>query len=208
MSMGRYLALVRHGQSQYNADNRFTGWRDPALTARGLAEASAVAVRLRNIGLPIDWIFCSALIRTRETAERVAYDLGRPNLPITSDAALDERDYGELTGLNKDQACAHWGESQVQRWRRSYDEAPPGGESLRDTAARVLPFYLQRILPAVMRNDASLIVAHGNSLRALVMVLDQLSPEAIISTEIATGELLVYELQPDTTVLNKRRFTS
>jgi 2,3-bisphosphoglycerate-dependent phosphoglycerate mutase len=204
--MGRQLALVRHGQSEYNAANRFTGWRDPPLTDQGVREMLDVATGLRDMPLSIDTIFCSALRRARHSAELVARELGLPDTIIIADAALNERDYGVLTGLDKDAARARWSEAQIQHWRRSYQDGPPDGESLRDTAARVLPFYLQRILPAVMRGQTTLVVAHGNSLRALAMALDGLSPEAIAQVEIATGELLVYELRPDTTVLNKQRF--
>ncbi len=201
--MSRYLVLVRHGQSEYNASNRFTGWRDPPLTEKGIQEAHDVAVQLRSLDLRFDAAFSSALDRARRTTDIILADLDAGQLPVTADAALNERDYGELAGLNKAEAGERWGEAQIQQWRRSYQEAPPGGESLRDTMARALPFYLRCILPTVMRGQHALVVAHGNSLRALVMALDGLSFKDITRVEIATGEVLVYELNSDTTVLRK-----
>lgn len=202
--MGRHLVLVRHGQSEYNAANRFTGWHDPALTEQGIREAHDVAQHVRSLQLQFGSAFSSALERARRTADIILGDLGSSDVPVIADAALNERDYGELAGLDKDQARERWGEAQIHQWRRSYQYAPPGGESLRDTAARTLPFYIQQILPAVMREQSVLVVAHGNSLRALVMALDGLSTEAITRIEIATGEVLAYELDADTTVLLKR----
>lgn len=202
--MGRYLTLVRHGQSEYNASNRFTGWLDPELTDQGVHEAHAVAEQLRSAGLTFDIAFSSALHRARRTARIILDDLSLKAMPVKMDFALDERNYGEMTGLDKDEARKRWGADQVQHWRRSYADAPPDGESLRDTVARVLPFYIQHILPAVMRGQAALVVAHGNSLRALVMALDRLSTQAVTQLEIATGEVLVYELAADTTIVSKR----
>lgn len=205
--MARYLALARHGQSEYNAQNRFTGWHDSPLTDRGVQEALEIARRIRGAGLSVDVAFSSTLARARRTAEIVLTDLGQPDVPVVADMALNERDYGELSGLDKDQARERWGDAQIHRWRRGYSDVPPGGESLRDTAARALRFYIQHILPAVMREETALVVAHGNSLRALVMALDGLSPETIERVEIATGELLVYELESDTTVLSRSQVT-
>lgn len=206
--MGRYLTLVRHGQSTYNASNRFTGWFDPELTDRGLHEAKAVSDQMRRVGLTFDVAFSSALGRARHTARIILGELGSGALPLTADSALNERDYGEMAGLDKDEARRRWGAAQVQHWRRSYLDGPPGGESLRDTAARVLPYYIQRILPAVMHEQRVLVVAHGNSLRALVMALDGLSPQAVTQLEIATGEVFVYELAADTTVTHRRSFAT
>jgi 2,3-bisphosphoglycerate-dependent phosphoglycerate mutase len=203
--MERYLVLVRHGQSTYNAENRFTGWHDPALTEAGIAQAHAVAHSLGSLGFGFCRAFSSVLERAKRSAEIILADLGASDVPVTADAALNERNYGQLTGLDKDQSRARWGASDIQRWRRSYQDAPPGGESLRDTAARVLAFYVQEILPTVMRYEPALVVAHGNSLRALVMVLDCLSAEMVLELEIATGEVLVYELNPDTTVFRRTR---
>jgi 2,3-bisphosphoglycerate-dependent phosphoglycerate mutase len=196
--MRRHLLLVRHGQSSYNAINRFTGWLDPELTELGEHEAHVVADKLRASELVFSIVFSSALLRAQRTAEIILDDLGAMNVPVVADSALNERDYGQLAGLDKDEARNRWGDAQIHQWRRSYLDGPPGGESLRDTTARVLPFYLQSILPVVMRGANALVVAHGNSLRALMMVLDRLSPEAITTIEIQTGEVLSYQLAIDT----------
>jgi 2,3-bisphosphoglycerate-dependent phosphoglycerate mutase len=201
--MDRLLVLVRHGQSDWNLKNLFTGWKDPDLTELGVREARAAGQRLKAKGLSFDVAFTSALSRAQRTLTLMLEELGQTGLPTTRDQALNERDYGDLSGLNKDDARARWGEEQVHVWRRSYDVPPPGGESLKDTAARVLPYYIQNILPAVMRGERTLVAAHGNSLRALVMVLDRLTPETIPTMELATGEPLVYRLKADTTVETK-----
>jgi 2,3-bisphosphoglycerate-dependent phosphoglycerate mutase len=197
--MSKALVLVRHGQSEFNARNLFTGWADPPLTEIGVQEANAVSDRLEGLGMRFDAAFSSALRRSRQTTEIILDRLGGPEGYI-EDAALNERDYGDLTGLNKTEAASRWGGQQVRRWRRSYAEAPPKGESLRDTAARALSFYLRQILPCVMRDETTLVVAHGNSLRALIMTLDDLTPEAISNVELATGEVRLYHLAADTTV--------
>ena len=184
--------------------NVFTGWTDIGLTDRGIEEAHAVARSLELEGLKFRTAFSSALDRAKTTASVILSDLGQTGIQITSDPALNERDYGELTGMNKDEARARWGESKVRKWRRSYEFGPPGGESLKDTAARVLPFYIRRILPEVIRASPVLVVAHGNSLRALVMALDGLTANDIAEVEIATGDLLIYDLAPDTSVESKR----
>ena len=199
----RLLVLVRHGQSEWNLKNLFTGWKDPDLTELGVEEAKAAGRRLKARGLSFDLAFTSALSRAQRTLTLMLDELGQPGLSTTRDQALNERDYGDLSGLNKDDARARWGEEQVHVWRRSYDVPPPGGESLKDTAARVLPYYIQEILPRVMRGERTLVAAHGNSLRALVMVLDRLTPETIPTMELATGEPLVYRLKADTTVETK-----
>jgi 2,3-bisphosphoglycerate-dependent phosphoglycerate mutase len=196
----RLLVLVRHGQSDWNLKNLFTGWRDVGLTEKGIAEARAAGKRLKAQGLHFDVAFTSALVRAQRTLDLVLEEMGETNIAVFKDRALNERDYGDLTGLNKDDARKKWGEEQVHIWRRSYDVAPPGGESLKDTAARVLPYYIQDILPPVLRGDNVIVVAHGNSLRALVMVLERLSPEKIVGREIATGVPLVYRLNADSTV--------
>jgi 2,3-bisphosphoglycerate-dependent phosphoglycerate mutase len=196
------LVLVRHGQSEFNARNLFTGWADPPLTPRGESEAAAVAERLAARGVRIEAAFCSALQRAQRSVELILQRIGE-GADATADPALNERDYGDLTGLDKTQAAERWGAGQVRRWRRSYADAPPGGESLRDTAARVLPFYIGDILPAVMQGRTTLVVAHGNSLRALVMALDRLRPDEITEVELATGEIRLYALAEDTTVLQR-----
>jgi 2,3-bisphosphoglycerate-dependent phosphoglycerate mutase len=197
------LVLLRHGQSDWNLKNLFTGWKDPDLSETGVAEAHEAGRRLKARGLAFDTCFTSALSRAQRTLDLALGELGQTGLPIARDAALNERDYGDLSGLNKDDARKRWGEEQVHVWRRSYDIAPPGGESLKDTVARVLPYYCQHILPAVLRGQRVIVAAHGNSLRALVMVLDGLTPQTIPSMELATGVPLVYRLKADSTVASK-----
>jgi 2,3-bisphosphoglycerate-dependent phosphoglycerate mutase len=200
----RLLVLVRHGQSEWNLKNLFTGWRDVDLTDKGVAEAQAAGRQLKALGLRFDVAYTSALVRAQHTMDLMLEELGQRSLPVIRDQALNERDYGDLSGLNKDDARKRWGEEQVHIWRRSYDVAPPGGESLKDTAARVLPYYIQDILPRVLRGERVLVSAHGNSLRALVMVLDHLSPQEIVKHEIATGVPLIYRLNPDSTVAERK----
>jgi 2,3-bisphosphoglycerate-dependent phosphoglycerate mutase len=197
------LVLLRHGQSDWNLKNLFTGWKDPDLTEAGVEEAKAAGRRLKARGLAFDIAFTSALTRAQHTLDLTLAELGQTGLPTTRDQALNERDYGDLSGLNKDEARTRWGEEQVHVWRRSYDVPPPGGESLKDTVARALPYYCQHILPAVLRGERTLVAAHGNSLRALVMVLDRLTPATIPAMELATGVPLVYRLNADSTVAEK-----
>jgi 2,3-bisphosphoglycerate-dependent phosphoglycerate mutase len=199
----RLLVLVRHGESEWNLKNLFTGWKDVDLTANGIAEARAAGRKLKAQGVRFDVAFTSALIRAQRSLDLILEEMGQRNIPTFKDQALNERDYGDLSGLNKDDARAKWGAEQVHLWRRSYDVAPPGGESLKDTAARVLPYYIQEILPRVMRGERVLISAHGNSLRALVMVLDRLSPAEIVKREIGTGVPLIYRLNADSTVASR-----
>ncbi len=200
----RLLVLVRHGQSEWNLQNLFTGWRDVGLTDKGVTEARSAGRQLKALGLRFDIAFTSALTRAQRTLDLMLEELGQRGLPVLRDQALNERDYGDLSGLNKDDARRKWGEEQVHIWRRSYDVAPPGGESLKDTAARVLPYYLQEMLPRVLRGERVLVSAHGNSLRALVMVLDRLSPQEIVKRELATGVPLIYRLNPDSTVAERQ----
>lgn len=200
----RLLVLTRHGQSDWNLKNLFTGWKDPDLTEQGVSEAKAAGQRLKALGLTFDRGFTSDLTRAQNTLKLILGELGQDDLPVARDQALNERDYGDLSGLNKDDARAKWGEDQVHLWRRSYDVPPPGGESLKDTVARVLPYYNQEILPAVLRGERTIVAAHGNSLRALVMVLDRLTPATIPSMELATGVPLVYRLKADSTVETKQ----
>jgi 2,3-bisphosphoglycerate-dependent phosphoglycerate mutase len=199
----RLLVLVRHGESEWNLKNLFTGWRDVDLTPNGIAEARAAGRKLKAQGVSFTIAFTSALIRAQRSLDLMLEELGQSGSPVFQDKALNERDYGDLSGLNKDEARAKWGAEQVHLWRRSYDVAPPGGESLKDTAARVLPYYIQEILPAALRGNRILVSAHGNSLRALVMVLERLSTTDILKREIGTGVPLIYRLNPDSTVAEK-----
>src|SRR5215211_5672411 len=199
----RLLVLVRHGQSEWNLKNLFTGWKDVDLTEAGVTEARAAGRKLKGQGLSFDVAYTSALKRAQRTLDLMLEEMGQPNIPVVKDQALNERDYGDLAGLNKDDARKKWGEDQVHVWRRSYDVAPPAGESLKDTAARVLPYYIQEILPHVLRGERVLVAAHGNSLRALVMVLDRLSPEQIVKRELGTGVPMIYRLNPDSTVAER-----
>jgi phosphoglycerate mutase, BPG-dependent, family 1 len=196
----RLLVLVRHGQSAWNLTNLFTGWRDVDLTEQGIEEARAAGRKLVTQNIRFDVAFTSNLKRAQRTLDLMLTEMGQTNVPIFKDQALNERDYGDLSGLNKDEARVKWGDEQVHIWRRSYDVAPPGGESLRDTAARVLPYYISEILPRVLRGENVLVTAHGNSLRALVMVLDRLGPDGIIHRELQTGIPIVYRLKEDSTV--------
>src|SRR3990167_7436804 len=199
----RLLVLVRHGQSEWNLKNLFTGWRDVNLTAQGIAEARTAGKKLKAQGIRFDVAFTSALVRAQRTLDLVLEEMEQTNIPVLKDQALNERDYGDLVGLNKDDARKKWGEEQVLKWRRSYDIAPPGGESLKDTLARALPYYVTEILPRVMRGEHVLVSAHGNSLRALVMVLDKHTPETITKLNLDTGVPMIYRLNADSTVASK-----
>ena len=202
--MDRILVLVRHGQSEWNLKNLFTGWRDVGLTEKGIAEAKAAGSKLREQGLDFDIAYTSALKRAQDTLSLMLEELGQSGLETVKDQALNERDYGDLTGLNKDDARQKWGEAQVHVWRRSYDVAPPGGESLKDTLARALPYYMRRIQPDVLSGKTVLVSAHGNSLRALIMAIEGLSPDEILKRELDTGVPIVYELGPDSRPLSVR----
>jgi 2,3-bisphosphoglycerate-dependent phosphoglycerate mutase len=199
----RLLVLVRHGQSDWNLKNLFTGWRDVDLTEKGVAQAREAGRKLKAQGIKFDVAFTSVLKRAQRTLDLMLTELGQTTIQVFKDQALNERDYGDLVGLNKDDARKKWGEEQVHIWRRSYDVAPPGGESLRDTAARVLPYYIREILPRVLRGDRVLVSAHGNSLRALVMVLDKHTPETITKLNLETGIPMIYRLNADSTVASK-----
>ena len=201
--MSGTLVLVRHGQSEWNLKNLFTGWKDPDLTELGIEEAKTGAQALKATGLKFDVAFTSVLIRAQHTLDLILEGIGQTDLEVICDQALNERDYGDLSGLNKDDARKKWGEEQVHIWRRSYDVPPPGGESLKDTGARVWPYYMTEILPRVLRGETVLVAAHGNSLRSLLMVLDRLDREQILSVNLATGVPMVYKLNADSTVASK-----
>jgi 2,3-bisphosphoglycerate-dependent phosphoglycerate mutase len=202
--MKNVLVLVRHGESEWNKLNLFTGWRDPGLSEKGVAEAEAAGRLLKAENFRFDVAFTSELKRAQDTLTIILAALGQGDLTTNKDKALNERDYGDLAGLNKDDARRRWGKEQVHVWRRSYDVAPPGGESLKDTAARVLPYYEAKIWPEVAAGRNVLVAAHGNSLRALVMKLEGLSGEEIIAREIGTGIPLVYHLRNDGRMADRR----
>jgi 2,3-bisphosphoglycerate-dependent phosphoglycerate mutase len=201
--MENVLVLVRHGESEWNKLNLFTGWRDVGLTENGTAEAHRAGKLIKEQGFHFDIAFTSALKRAQLTLEIMLEELGQQGLETIKDQALNERDYGDLSGLNKDDARKRWGDEQVHIWRRSFDIAPPGGESLKDTAARVLPYYEAKILPLVKAGKNVLVAAHGNSLRALIMQLDKLSPEEIVKLNLGTGEPYVYRLNADGSAASK-----
>jgi 2,3-bisphosphoglycerate-dependent phosphoglycerate mutase len=192
--MAGTLILVRHGQSEWNLKNLFTGWKNPDLTEQGIEEAKATGRKLKAAGLVPTVYFTSALRRAQHTLDLILDELGITEVTITRSKALNERDYGDLAGLNKDDAREKWGEEQVLIWRRSYDVPPPGGESLKDTAARTLPYYEDLILPFVKEGETVLVAAHGNSLRSMVMAIEGLTPDEILKRELGTGEPVVYRI--------------
>lgn len=198
------LVLVRHGESEWNRRNLFTGWCNPDLTEKGLIEALVAARMLRTNGISFDIAYTSQLKRAQRTLDIILSELGQTKIPINFDEALNERHYGDLCGLNKDEAKQRWGEDQVRIWRRSYDIPPPGGESLKDTEDRVMPYYRAHILPDLQAGKTVLVVAHGNSLRALIMNLENLTGEEILSRELATGAPIVYRLGDDGTPVDRR----
>ncbi len=195
------LVLIRHGQSQWNLENKFTGWVDIPLTDTGRDEARRGAALTRH--LTFDRAFTSVLQRAEETLQIVLKTIGQTQIPIERDQALNERHYGDLQGLNKAEMAKQFGEKQVHIWRRSYDVAPPNGESLKDTAARTLPYFDRKILPLVKAGETILVPAHGNSLRAIVMELDQMTKEQVTKLNLATGAPILYEIDSNGTVLKK-----
>ena len=199
------LILIRHGQSEWNALNQFTGWKDPDLTATGIQEAHNAGKIISSLEINFDLVFTSALIRAQNTAEIILKEISQP-LPTIKDQALNERNYGDLAGLNKDDARKRWGDEQVHIWRRSYDVPPPGGESLKDTGERVLPFFMKEILPQVCKGKNVLVAAHGNSLRSLIKFLDNISDEDIVKLEIPTGAPIHYVINEDGSVKSKKDF--
>jgi len=198
------LVLLRHGESQWNLENRFTGWVDVPLSPKGEEEARQAGEKLKAVGIRFDLIFTSVLQRAIRTMEITLEVLGQHNLPVEKDQALNERHYGDLQGLNKAETAQKFGEEQVHIWRRSYDIAPPGGESLQDTAARTLPYYEAKILPAVKVGKTVLVSAHGNSLRSMVMHLDQLTKEQVLELNLGTGVPIVYEIDEQGKVRDKQ----
>lgn len=206
--MNNVLVLVRHGQSEWNKLNLFTGWRDPDLTEQGVAEAERAGELLKAQGFHFDIAFTSVLYRANRTLDLILDKLGQTDLETVRDQALNERDYGELSGLNKDDARKRWGEEQVLLWRRSFDIPPPGGESLKDTAARVLPFYKNRIWPELKAGRNVIVAAHGNSIRALIMYLEELSAMQIVEREVATGAPIIYRLTEIGQVADRRELVA
>ena len=190
-----YLVLVRHGQSEWNEKNLFTGWKDPKLTARGVDEAIKAGKELKEAGYSFDKMFTSDLFRAQDTGRIILEQMNLASIEVIKDVSLNERNYGDLAGLNKDEARKEWGEDQVHIWRRSFDIPPPGGESLKDTADRVLPYFKENIIPELIQGLNILVAAHGNSLRALVMELEEISSEKIVELEISTGVPLVYKFE-------------
>ena len=193
----RNLILVRHGQSEWNAKNLFTGWKDPGLTDQGVSEAKNAGKLILEQNIEFDVMYTSMLSRAQKTGDIILGILNHKEIPIIKNEALNERHYGSLAGLNKDDARKKWGDEQVHIWRRSFDVPPPDGESLKDTADRVLPYFEAEIMPKVVSGSSILIAAHGNSLRALIMKLDSISPEDIVELEIPTGAPIQYEFTPD-----------
>ena len=201
----RNLILVRHGQSEWNEQNLFTGWKDPGLTELGIKEAKNAGSLISDKGIQFDEMFTSMLVRAQDTGTIILDSINQQNIPITKNKALNERNYGSLAGLNKDDARKKWGEEQVHIWRRSFDIPPPEGESLKDTAERVLPYFHKYIMPKVIQGLSILVAAHGNSLRALIMELDLISSEDIVKLEIPTGAPIQYEFNQNGEVVNKTK---
>ena len=197
------LVLVRHGQSQWNEKNLFTGWKDPDLTEKGVKEAIETGLALKESGYKFDIMFTSVLLRAKRTGKLILEQMGQEDLKTFENEALNERNYGDLAGLNKDDARKKWGEDQVHKWRRSFDIAPPGGESLKMTAERVLPYFEETILPLLKEKSEILVAAHGNSLRALVMQLDKLNSDEVVKLEIPTGMPICYSINEHGQVKNK-----
>jgi 2,3-bisphosphoglycerate-dependent phosphoglycerate mutase len=204
MGLKSNLVLVRHGQSEWNEKNLFTGWKDPGLTELGYDEAQRAGKLIKDTQINFDAMFTSALKRAQLTGEIILKSINQENIPVTKNQALNERDYGGLSGLNKDDARAKWGHDQVHIWRRSYDTPPPDGESLKNTAERVLPYFNEMVMPKILNGHNILIAAHGNSLRALIMQIDMISEEEIVKLEIPTGAPILYEFNDDGSIALKK----
>ena len=196
------LVLVRHGESQWNLENRFTGWVDVPLTDKGREEAKKAGGKLK--GIKFDKAYTSVLERANQTLDIILKEIGQEKLPIEKDKALNERHYGDLQGLNKAETAKKFGDAQVHIWRRSYDIAPPNGESLKDTAARTLPYFNQKIIADLKAGKNILIAAHGNSLRSIVMELDKLTKEQVLELNLGTGIPIVYELDSHLKIKSKK----
>ena len=199
----RNLILVRHGQSEWNEKNLFTGWEDPGLTKKGSDEAKNAGTLIKGLDIKFDYMFTSALIRAQLTGSIILQNIGQEDVKIVKDKSLNERFYGDLQGLNKDECREKWGEETVQIWRRSYDKGPPGGETLKETGERVLPYFFEEIYPLILKNMNVLIAAHGNSLRSLIKYLDNMSDEDIVKLEIPTGAPIHYSFDENGKVISK-----
>ena len=200
----RNLILVRHGQSEWNAKNLFTGWENPGLTETGKTEAKNAGNLINNLDIDFDCLFTSALIRAQLTGTIILKTINQGGIKIIENKALNERFYGDLQGMNKDECKQKWGEELVQTWRRSYELGPPGGETLKETGDRVLPYYLNEIHPMLMHDKNILVAAHGNSLRSLIKYLDKVSDEDIVKLEIPTGAPIHYRFNEDGKVTYKK----
>ena len=199
-----YLVLVRHGESQWNLENRFTGWVDVPLTEKGTAEAKSAGERLKKENIHFDRAYTSNLQRAQNTLELILENLGQSDLAVEKNQALNERHYGDLQGLDKAETAKKFGDEQVKIWRRSYDIAPPNGESLKDTAARTLPYFDSKIVSDLKKGLNVIVAAHGNSLRSIVMHLDKLTKEQVLELNLATGAPIVYQLDPNLKILSKK----
>ena len=200
----RNLILVRHGQSEWNEKNLFTGWENPGLTNKGKSEAENAGKLIKNLDITFDYMFTSALVRAQLTGSIILSQINQEDIPIFKDKALNERFYGDLQGLNKDECRDRWGDEQVQIWRRSYDKGPPSGETLKETGERVLPYYLDQIHPLILQDKNILIAAHGNSLRALIKHLNKISDEDIVKLEIPTGAPIHYLFDKNGDVISRK----
>ena len=200
----RNLILIRHGQSEWNEKNLFTGWKNPGLTTKGKDEAENAGILIKNLNIKFDYLFTSVLDRAKQTGSIILNKIDQANIDIKEDKSLNERFYGDLQGLNKDQCREKWGDKQVQIWRRSYDIGPPGGESLKETGERVLPYFIENIKPFLLDGKNIIIAAHGNSLRSLIKYLDNISDTDIVKLEIPTGSPIHYKLDEKCDVTYKR----
>ncbi len=204
------LVLVRHGESQWNLENRFTGWVDVPLSPKGIQEAKAAGERLKKESIHFDKAYTSELKRAQNTLKLILETLGQSSIPVEKDLALNERHYGDLQGLNKAETAQKFGDEQVKIWRRSYDIAPPGqgGESLKDTAARTIPYFEKHVLADLRAGKNIIVAAHGNSLRSIVMYLDKLTKEQVLELNLATAVPRIYQIGPDLKILSKKDLTA
>ncbi len=202
-----YLVLVRHGESQWNLENRFTGWVDVPLSPKGVGEAANAGDRLKKENIHFDVAYTSLLQRAQNTLKLILEKLGQTEIPIHKDQALNERHYGDLQGLDKAETAKKFGDDQVKIWRRSYDIAPPNGESLKDTAARTLPYFEKHILSELKNGRNVIVAAHGNSLRSIVMDIEKLTKEQVLELNLATAVPLIYQMDPNLKVISKKQLT-